>query len=175
MKDKIFLKKKSFEGKDFYYIDFGSAKHWQPSFRLWVNKSLISIEKNENGEDVYFIELPIRGAKVEKTEKETLVLRKDEEYNTFYLPTQSCGYRGESWFSIVNDPERDVYVFENYESPRGNLGIKRGGLIVSKKDEIMVMVESNGREGYSNHHMKINLNGDAEGIELNKDEMELLL
>jgi len=175
MKDKIFLKKKSFENKDFYFTDFGSARHWRPSFRLWVNKSLVLTEKNENNEEVYYIELPIRGAKIEKTEKGTLVMRKEEGYNIFFLPTRSCGYRGESWFSVVDDPESNVYVFENYESPRGNLGIKRGGLIVTKKDEITVMVESNGREGYSNYHMKINLNGDAEGIELNKDEMELLL
>jgi hypothetical protein len=168
-KDKIILNEKSFEDKTFYYNDLGCARHWNPSFRLWINKTLVLTEKNEN-----YIEFPLKGAKVEKTEKGTLVLRKDEKYNTFYLPTRSCGFRGKSWFSVINDMDALIYTFEEYESPRGNLGIKRGGIISSQKNEIILRIESNGRAGYESYYMKMDVDGNVEAIELPPEDFSLL-
>jgi len=176
MKDKIILNKKEFEGRTFFYNDFGCARHYRTSFRLWINKNLVKNEMNPEGKEVYYIELPCKNAKIEKTEKGTIVMRNNDSYNTYYLEPIICGYRGQSTFEIINDPEALIYVFEEYESPRGNLGIKRGGIISSKKTKLIIQVTKTGRD-INNYiyYLKLDLDGNNEEIEVpNIEDLQLL-
>ena len=47
---------KEFEGKRFYYIDFGSEVHGRTSFRLWVSHLLVKKDE-ESGKE--YVEFPI--------------------------------------------------------------------------------------------------------------------
>ena len=166
----------TFENKNYYYVDIGKAKDWKPSFRLWVNREVTLAFYDNKGKEILFILLPAICTKVERTEDGTIIMRKNEEgYHTYYLDALICGYSGESNFEVVNDPDALIYIFEEYQSPKGNLGIKRGGLITSKKTELIIKAIINGRDINEEYFLKLDLDGNKEEIEIpNFKDMKLL-
>lgn len=131
VKTKIELREKNTPNGVFYYKDFGKEEHGRSSFRLWISKVLV--QKDEEGS--LFVNLPAP-ARVKKTEKGNLVLKKDEDYRT-YMILVPCGYRGSSRIIPASD-EAECYYYKYFESGRGALGISEGALISVPKNSPLV-------------------------------------
>jgi len=106
------------------YLDVGAEFHGRISFRLWVSGKLV--QKDEDGKDI--IRFPLQ-ARIVKTEKGSLVLQPSQEHVVydFLVP---AGYRGDSRFEILAPDTVEVFKYKEYASPRGNLGISEGALVV---------------------------------------------
>ena len=120
------------EGRKYYYCYFGNECHGRHSFKLWLGF--------EPADDFQF---PFPG-KIKKSDKGTLTLVKDPVYWTYDVLIP-CGYRGSSDYSISSGTW-DLYTYEDWASPLGNLGISKGALIVAPKDqEIKIHWKKTGR------------------------------
>lgn len=128
--------------RGFFFIDFGSQAHGRRSFRLWINRKLITPEASEQthcgnmrkyGEHVEF---PV-SAEIKKTEKGTLVLRPAESRRVFYA-FKDCGFRGSSSLEVLEPSEYKVLHFYVYRSPLGATGVSEGMLIEIPNEERLV-------------------------------------
>jgi len=137
---KEYLSTKTFNDKQFFYLDFGKETHGRISFRLWVNRKLV---KRDN-ENKPYIEFPISNAKIIKTEKGNLVLRPSEGWNTFDLFVE-CGYRGSSAIEILQPEDAEKYTYSIYRSPLGSLGVSEGKLVCAKADKVIFRWKKTGR------------------------------
>lgn len=137
------LKYRETEGKKFFYLDIGSETHGRPSFRLWVSGRLAQ-KVTKDDQVHYFLEFPVVNAGIVKTEKGTLVLRPMPD-SVAYNVMVSCGYRGKSSFEVVSPETAQVYPYKEYSSPRGNLGVSQGGIVVAPLGSIKVQWERSGR------------------------------
>lgn len=162
---------KEFEGKRFYYIDFGSEVHGRTSFRLWVSHLLVKKDE-ESGKE--YIEFPIQ-AKIIETEKGTKILKPSSDTFVFdiFVP---CGYRGSSSITPISEVEK-VIKYYHYKSPRGNLGISEGMLIQASQKKIRIKWKRSGRlygskpTGYKTLYA----DGRVEDIEIEEiEDLELL-
>jgi|GEM_PF-1398415 len=132
-------------GRKFPFIDIGEEDHGKPSFRLWVSGRFVrpriidahAVWDEERQtwyhpkvQDGYEVIFPVPNARIERTQKGSLVMRPHEGsmvYNIMVL----CGYRGGADIDVVSldfDSE-DVFRYQEYRSPRGNLGIDAGALV----------------------------------------------
>ena len=136
------LKYKETEGKKFFYMDVGSETHGRPSFRLWVTQKLVQEEIKDN-QIKHYLKFPVN-AEIVKTEKGTLVLRPAQDTVTYNVLIP-CGYRGSSNLEVVSPEMSQVYLYEKYSSPRGNLGISQGAIIVTPFGSIKFKWERKGR------------------------------
>jgi hypothetical protein len=136
---RISLNRKDVEGRTFYYADIGSENHGRPTFILWVSSKLV--QRNEEGE---FIEFPIINARIYTTEKGNHILKPTEGWNVYYLYTP-CGYRGESYIEVIEPQDAEILFFENWMSPRGNLGISRGALVSTASERVIYKWKRTGR------------------------------
>lgn len=137
------VKYKEAEDKKFFYLDVGSETHGRPSFRIWVSGRLVQREVKFN-RDFYFLTFPVLNAGIVQTEKGTLVLRPMPDDSVVYNVLVPCGYRGGSSLKVVSPEKAQVYRYEEYESPLGNLGISQGGIVVAP-GSIKVQWERRGR------------------------------
>jgi hypothetical protein len=140
--EKLSLEVKTFEGWNFYFADIGKEIHGRPSFRLWVSPYLVKKDADGNP----FIELPLADAKIVRTEKGTIVLRRVEGWKVFRVGIP-CGYRGESWFRILEPAveDSDVFVYKVYNSELGSLGVSVYALVNTKADKVKIEWERTGR------------------------------
>ena len=127
---KIKVEYKEDENKNrFPYIDIGSEEHGKVTFRLWIAGSLL--EKDKDGNSV--IIFPVKGAKVMKTDKGNIVMRKEPNSTVYYIYVE-CGYRGRSGFDILTKAnEVEEFTFAEYVSQLGSLGISLGALVNSNQ------------------------------------------
>ncbi len=137
--ERLSLNYRETEGKQFFYVDVGSETHDRPSFRLWVSGRLVQKE-TKDGQVYYFLKFPVLNAGIARTEKGTLVLRPMPDSVTYNVLV-SCGYRGSSSFKVVSPEMTQIYLYEEYSSPLGNLGVSQGGIVVAQ-----AVSEYNGRE-----------------------------
>jgi hypothetical protein len=136
-----YVNKKIVEGKVFYYCPFGSETHGTPSFILWVSSKLV--EKDEEGRD--YLKFPAVNAKIIKTDKGNYVLKKIDGWITYNVGVR-CGYRGSSSYKLINPIGDEIQiVYRVYESPRGNLGISKYGIISTRQDPLRISYERTGR------------------------------
>lgn len=140
---RVNLKFKEAEGKQFFYVDMGSETHGRPSFRLWVSGRLVQKETKDS-QVYYFLEFPVLNAGITRTEKGTLVLRPAQDTVTYNVLIP-CGYRGDSYLEVVSPETTQVYLYEEYSSPRGNLGVSQGGIVVAPLGSIKVQWDRSGR------------------------------
>jgi hypothetical protein len=140
---RVNLKYKEAEERLLFYVDVGSEDHGRPSFRLWVSRRLVKQELRDNQVE-YFVEFPILNAGVTRTEKGILVLRPALR-TIVYNVLVPCGYRGSSSLEVVSPGGAQVYLYEEYSSPRGNLGVSQGAIIVVPLDSIKFKWERKGR------------------------------
>lgn len=122
-KGKVYVEVREADGHRFPYVDIGAGFHGRPSFRLWISEKLLS--QAEGGKE--FLAFPARAAVV-KTEKGSLVLRPAEDKTTYNILVDS-GFRGGAELEVLT-PGAEVYRYEEYASPRGNLGISSGAIVV---------------------------------------------
>lgn len=141
--ERLSLNYRETEGKKFFYLDIGSETHGRPSFRLWVAGRLVQEETKDN-QVYYFLKFPVLNAGIVKTEKGTLVLRPMMD-SIVYNVLVPCGYRGSSSFEVVSPEGAQVYPYEEYSSPLGNLGVSQGGIVVAPLGNIKVQWNRNGR------------------------------
>ena len=111
------------QGRRFPYIDVGAEDHGRPSFRLWVSGRLVQRE-----DDKCYVVFPVHGARIERTERGSLVLRPAEGWSVYYLVVP-CGFRGDSGFEILEPQGTELFPFKKYHSPRGSLGVDHGALV----------------------------------------------
>ena len=137
-REKIRVEKKEVEGKTFYFLDVGEEEHGRPSFRLWINGQLV---QSGDGDGEY-ISFPIHG-RIIRTEKGNYVLRPEQGWNTFRVGVP-CGYRGTSTFEVLSKGA-EVFPFESWMSPQGNLGISKYALVSIPSDKVKVRWERDGR------------------------------
>ena len=137
------LKFKEAEGKRFFYMDVGSEVHGRPSFRLWVSGRLVQEEIKDN-QIKHYLKFPVINAGIVRTEKGTPVLRPTQNTVTYNVLIP-CGYRGGSSLEVVSPEMSQVYLYEEYSSPRGNLGVSQGAIIVAPLGSIRVRWERIGR------------------------------
>lgn len=140
-KKRILVGKKEAEGKIFYFADIGSEVHDRKSFRLWISSSLVEREEKD-GIEIEFITLPQKGVDIKKTEKGTLVLKKGP--NNLFDIYVSSGYRGYSNFEVLS-PTEMILPYAVYRSPRGNLGISKGALVLTKEPYVKYKWQKTGR------------------------------
>jgi len=129
------------QGRKFPFIDLGSEDHGRPSFRLWIAGRLVSRGRNND----YVVRFPVRGAKVEVTEKGNRVLRPTEGW-IVYDVYEECGYRGKSRIMVLAPGSAEIHYYAVYRSPRGNLGISEGALVcVPEEATLKYRYERTGR------------------------------
>lgn len=125
------------ENNVFYYIPWGKEGHGRISFITWINRKLI----NEEGKIIF----PLYG-KLIKTEKGNLVIRPDEEEKCWIFPVQArCGFRGSSIIELLSPPDAQLLKYYIYSSPRGNLGISEGALVITPKFPVKFHIKYTGR------------------------------
>jgi hypothetical protein len=141
------VKQASFYGEEIYYIDIGSEEHGKPSFKLWVSSELVMDGITHEG-----VVFPAH-ADIVKTKSGELVLVPSNKTATYYFYVK-CGYRGVSHYEVIVPPDTwqeknkrmDKYPFKIYDSPRGNLGINEGAIVVVEpRDDIIVKWIRTGR------------------------------
>lgn len=154
-------------GNKYPFLDIGSERHGKVSFRLWVEKELLS-----KSEGHYFVFFPIR-ATLEKTSKGSLVLRKSQKFYTYDILVE-CGFRGGSEFEVIVAHKR--FDYKIYESEVGSLGISAGALIVSEKKQIKYKWRKTGRlYGKKAYGLTIlKSNGESENFDLLPDGQEAI-
>jgi hypothetical protein len=117
---------KSADGKVFYYTDLGSGRG--QVYRLWFSPTFITRE-----EENQYIIFPLKGEIVQGKSSSTLVLKKGQKQ--IYVFEIKCGFRGCSSFEVLSPSDVQVYEYKRYHSPRGNLGISTGALVLINSDE----------------------------------------
>jgi hypothetical protein len=176
MEEKIYIGKRIIDEKKFFVECWGSECHGKPSFLLWINRKLVKIA----GDKEYII-LPCKDAKIIKTEKGNLVLRPCVGWHVFKVGVE-CGYRGESWFEILDPTDCEIFEYKVFHSPLGSLGISRYGLVNSPSPKIKVKWTRSGRlygapsEGitiYYNDGRTEEIAGIQDGLESLKELEEL--
>ena len=140
--ERVNLKFKEVEGRQFFYLDVGSEDHGRPSFRLWVNRKLVQ-EEIKDDQIKHYLNFPVINAGVVRTEKGTLVLRPAQDTVTYNVLIP-CGYRGSSYLEVLN-PEAQIFLYDEYSSPRGNLGVSQGAIIVVPLGSVQIRWERTGR------------------------------
>jgi len=138
--NKVVLMEKEIEGKKFYYKNFGREVHGKISFRLWINRKLVKFDENKTP----FIEFPIKGAKIIKTDKGNLVLRNCEGWSVFKIGIV-CGYRGVSFYEILQPGNCEVFEYKMFSSPIGSLGISRYALVNVPDTKLKVKYSRSGK------------------------------
>lgn len=139
----MILSVKEFEGRKFYYYDFGSEAHGRTSFRLWINHKIIErLPRTEEGK--IKLEFPLVDAEIVKTEKGNYVLRPAKGKYTFNV-YQASGYRGDAFIKIVKPKAAIEIVYYVYQSPLGSTGIDEGKLLTVDVPEITVVWHRTGR------------------------------
>ncbi|MFZ8832582.1 MAG: hypothetical protein ACO2OY_10645 [Thermodesulfobacteriaceae bacterium] len=139
---KLYLYQKEAEGKTFYYVVIGSETHGRPTYRLWINRKLLTDELIE----ACRFSFPVKGARIEGgKDNRTLILKPDPNRNVFYY-LKKCGYRGDSSVEVYDcGDDCKVYKFWEYSSPRGSTGVSEGVLVETSKDVIKVKWKRTGR------------------------------
>jgi hypothetical protein len=107
------LEKKLFDGTEFWYLDAGDNR----KLRVWLSDKLL--RRDEKG---IFIEFPVTGCRIVRTEKGSIVL-KPGPANLFWI-SKHCGYRGRSEIEVLSSAI-EILKFYEYDSPRGSLGISQ--------------------------------------------------
>ncbi len=137
---KLYLYQKKVEDKTFYYVVIGSETHGRPTYRLWINRKLLTDELIE----AWRFSFPVKGARIETgKDNRTLILKPDPNRNVFYY-LKKCGYRGDSSVEVDCD-DCKVYKFWEYSSPRGSTGISEGVLVETSSEKIKVRWSRTGR------------------------------
>jgi hypothetical protein len=142
--DSIRVQYKEVDGTRFYYADVGSEVHGRYSFRLWISGRLVKQVVDKDGNVTYLVTFPVKDAAIVRTEKGTLVLRPVPGKVTHNILVP-CGYRGTSSIQVDDMAGVEVYTYYVYESPRGNLGISTGALIVANDVPVFVNWSRSGR------------------------------
>jgi len=138
---KLYLYEKSVDGKTFYYVEIGSETHGRPTYRMWINKKLLTEEILQER----WFPFPVKGARIEDGQSSrTLILKPSPGRNVFYY-SKKCGFRGSSNVEVYDCEDCKVFKFWIYSSPRGSTGISEGVLVETSKDTIKVKWERSGR------------------------------
>lgn len=122
------------DGVRFPYVDIGCEDHGRPSFRLWVSSRLVKDVKDSSGNVRYILQFPVENAEIIRTEKGSIVLRPASCKITYNILVP-CGYRGSSRLQVLTPADAVLYEYMYYESPRGNLGVSHGALVVAPMTE----------------------------------------
>lgn len=101
--------------RGFGYIEFCSGSHGRIKTRIWIHNSLVSCEGERE-----FIEFPVQNSFIQKTEKNSLVLREKEGGIVYHIQIPS-GYRGTAEINKVNNGEI-VASGNEFHSGQGSLG-----------------------------------------------------
>jgi hypothetical protein len=135
----LVVKVNEVEGKKFYYVDLGRERNIK---RIWINSLYFEDElKNKLGKYNEMIGV-FKNAKVEKTSKGNLVIKKGTN-NLFFILVE-CGYRGSSEIKVVSE-SINIINFSYYHSPNGNLGISDGVIVETKEDKVKIEWSRSGR------------------------------
>lgn len=139
VKEKIELEK--MEGIDFYYAEVGKETHGKVSFRLWVQKDLVTFENN-----FPFIEFPCYNSKIVVSGSGNIMLKPYNDWNTYFIFLES-GFRGGSSLEIKEGADSLVFLpFKNYHSQLGSLGVDFGYLLSSPaSSKVVIYGARNGR------------------------------
>ena len=154
---KIRLIERQVEGKTFFLWKVGVEGHGRPSFCIWVNPKLIEREGDE-----CFISLPLARVDLRKGKRDFILSPGARNLFDVFI---KCGYRGDSHVTILSPGE--VYYYLVFSSPRGNLGISQGALVLTDENAVRFSWTRSGRlygnpsEGIS----IIRLDGTEEQIE----------
>ncbi|MEN3039820.1 MAG: hypothetical protein ABDI07_11870, partial [Candidatus Kryptonium sp.] len=124
------------DGKSYYLSPWGSGFHGRVSFYTWYNFRVLDFQN----QDKPVAKFPIQG-KIEKGQKENVyIIRPDEERIVFPFITK-CGFRGSSKILEINPSPEIVLRFEEYKSPRGNLGVSEGALIQVRRSDFPLKIK----------------------------------
>jgi len=140
---KLSVYTKEAEGKKFFYVYVGREFHYRPTYIMWISKDLIQTDE----EGRLFIQFPVIGCDIKQGKKESTLILKKGNLNMYYYMIE-CGYRGSSYIDKVftgDDEQTFTYFFDYYHSERGNLGISRGVLALTKSQKIRVSWHRDGR------------------------------
>jgi hypothetical protein len=139
MKEKHYLEKRVVDGKEFYYLPLGERR--DRFFIVWVSRKFV--QTDERGH--LFIEFPVENCNIVRGKGRGLVLKSGDK--NLYLIEIPCGYRGRGYIDkvVCDGDEPEVFEFVEYRSPRGNLGIDGGALILTKCDKVKVFWSRTGR------------------------------
>lgn len=126
--------------RDYPFIEISHGPHSCKKLRIWVHASLV---KRDPEYDWEVIILPVEGAKIFRTEKGSLVIRPETEWNVFYVEVVS-GYRGSAAIERVDGGEV-VAQGEILHSPLGNLGLTAFAFINSQNKFVDIFGRRSGR------------------------------
>lgn len=134
----IYIKEKEVENKKFYCIEIDDARS---THRVWVNPFYFHDEIEGKQLKKYFLGV-FRNARIEKTQKGTLVIKKGT--NNIFFVRIKCGYRGTSTFEILSNA-LSVHKFYYRHSQNGSLGVSEMGIIETPEDYVKIQWKRTGR------------------------------
>jgi hypothetical protein len=132
---KVSLVERQVEGRSFYLWKVGSEDHERPSFCVWVNPKVVKRDG-----DGCFIFLPLSSIELQKGKKDLILKLGDRNLFDIFI---KCGYRGSSRIDVISPGE--VYYYYVFSSPRGNLGISQGALVLTDLPFVKFRWERTGR------------------------------
>jgi hypothetical protein len=172
MKEKVYLEKKTVDGKEFFYLPLGERR--DQFIILWV--SSVFVKTDEKGH--HYIEFPVENCTLKKGKGRGLILKPGDKH--LYKVLIPCGYRGRGYINEVSsggDDNPEIFKFSEFRSPRGNLGIDAGALILTSADKVKVFWSKTGRlYGAPDHGIKVlYLDGRVEELTcVDEEELEML-
>lgn len=172
MKEKVYLEKRVVDGKEFFYLSLGEKR--DKFLIVWVSSSFV--ETDERGH--HYIEFPVENCSLKKGKGRGLILKKGDK-NLFKILIP-CGYRGKGYIDKIvadGDDNPEVYEFTEFRSPKGNLGVDAGALILTFAKKVKVSWSKTGRlYGAPDHGVKVlYFDGRIEELTcVDEEELEML-
>lgn len=167
----ISVKEKEVEGKKFYCIEIEDTRS---THRVWINPSYFHDEIEGKQPKKYFLGI-FRNARIEKTQKGSLVIKKGN--NNIFFVRIKCGYRGTSSFEVLSNAS-SVHKFNYRHSPNGALGVSEMGVIETPEKYVKIQWKRSGRlYGEPSRGVSlIKLDGTVEKLDnISDQEMEEIL
>jgi hypothetical protein len=140
MKEKVYLERKVVDGKAFYYLPIGERR--DEFLIVWVSQSFVKTDEKGH----HYVEFPIENCTLKKGKGRGLILKRGDK-NLFKVLIP-CGYRGRGYINEVvadGDDSPEIFKFTEFRSPRGNLGIDAGALILTSAKKVKVFWSKSGR------------------------------
>lgn len=120
-------------GRDFSLYEEELILDWKAEKQM-VKGSVIEVE-GEKRVKVFVVEFPV-AAEIVVTSKGTRILIPSGDKITYDVFIK-CGYRGSASLKVIGNCQMFEYDF--FESPRGNLGISAGALVVAPVEEKVIV------------------------------------
>jgi hypothetical protein len=145
------VRERNLENKKFKYVEVGAEEFFKPSAIIWI--------KDEELISYGYLEFPMKNVDLIQISEKHYVLTKGDK-NLYYIIVNAP--RGGTSEIEPSTFVNKTYLFKEYKSKKGRLGISAGALVLTKKEEITVKWTKEEEDGKKEKGIvSINIDGDV--------------